>query len=262
MLQLGKMRGENAVPRLETGRNADEQRASAEALERLYASVFRHFRPRTVLPRVIVHFRKYANANSRIRLEQGTLTVDISDLLADAPQPVHEALACILVAKLLRQIPDGKAVLRYRQYLNRSDVRRNLQLVKQERGRKSFLPPGGTTYDLDAIFQELNEKYFYGLMSRPELGWSLRPSRTTLGHYDPSHHVIVLSRLLDSPEAPPLAVHYVMFHEMLHLRHPTEHRGARRCVHTPDFKAAEREFENFREAKRQLRLFVEKAALG
>ena len=32
-----------------------------------------------------------------------------------------------------------------------------------------------------------------------------------------------------------------MFHEMLHLRHPVQHRGARRCVHTPEFKQAEKE---------------------
>ena len=40
-----------------------------------------------------------------------------------------------------------------------------------------------------------------------------------------------------------------MFHEMLHLRHPVEHRGARRCVHTPEFKEAEKAFPRLLEAK-------------
>jgi hypothetical protein len=44
-----------------------------------------------------------------------------------------------------------------------------------------------------------------------------------------------------------------MYHEMLHLRHPVEHRGARRCVHTPEFKAAERQFERLAEAKQALK---------
>ena len=54
--------------------------------------------------------------------------------------------------------------------------------------------------------------------------------------------MIVLSKALDSPQVPRLVVEYVMFHEMLHLRYPVEHKGSRRCVHTPEFKVAEKEF--------------------
>ena len=44
-----------------------------------------------------------------------------------------------------------------------------------------------------------------------------------------------------------------MFHEMLHLRFPVDHNGARRRVHTTDFRAAEREFEKLKEAKELLK---------
>ena len=96
----------------------------------------------------------------------------------------------------------------------------------------------------------------------PQLGWSVRLSRTTLGHFDPSHNMIVLSRLLDSAKAPAMAVKYVMFHEMLHLKFPTEHRGFRRCVHTKEFKRAERTFEGYAEAKAALNRFVDETKLG
>jgi hypothetical protein len=86
-------------------------------------------------------------------------------------------------------------------------------------------------------------------MARPELGWSRRPSRTILGHYDPSHNAIVLSSVMDRPGVARLVVEYVMFHEMLHLRHPVEHRGVKRCVHTAEFRAAEKEFPQLAEAK-------------
>ncbi len=115
----------------------------------------------------------------------------------------------------------------------------------------------GSVYDLHELFEELNFQYFFGLMARPQLGWSVRPSRTTLGHYDPSHNVIVLSSLLDHSSAPELVVRYILFHEMLHLRHPTEHRGARRCVHTPEFKKEERRFEKYEAAKTELRRFLD-----
>ncbi len=83
--------------------------------------------------------------------------------------------------------------------------------------------PQGRLYDLDQMFEELNFRYFFGLMARPRLGWSPNASRTLLGHYDPSHNAIVLSRILDrSGHVPRLAVEYVLFHEMLHLKHPAE----------------------------------------
>jgi hypothetical protein len=173
---------------------------------------------------------------------------------------VQEALAHILLAKLFRHRTDPQAVARYRRYLNRSDVRRSLHLIRQARGRKIVLDPEGEFYDLCHVFEELNVAYFAGLMARPRLGWSVRTSRTVLGHYDPSHHAIVLNSVLDSPHAPELAVRYVMFHEMLHLRFPAEHRGARRCVHTAAFKQAEKQFESFQTAKAELKLFIERAA--
>jgi hypothetical protein len=66
----------------------------------------------------------------------------------------------------------------------------------------------------------------------------------------------VLSRILDRAEVPKLAVEYVMYHEMLHVRHPVEHKGSRRCVHTRAFKDEEKKFEQFREAKLLLRRLV------
>ena len=74
-----------------------------------------------------------------------------------------------------------------------------------------------------------------------------------LGHYDPPHNTIVLSRILDGPNTPRVAVEYVLFHEMLHLRYPAEHKGARRRVHTREFKQAEKRFERLAEAQAALK---------
>jgi hypothetical protein len=244
MLSLDKMQVETAL--------------LFESVEQIYARVFRTLKPRTPLPQISVRYRRYANANSRICLKDGQMLVEISDLLEPAPAPIQEALASILISKLFRRAPERAILARYRRYLNRADVRRTLHVAKQQRGRKPLRDPKGRIYDLGVIFEDLNFRYFHGLMARPQLGWSLRPSRTTLGHYDPSHHAIVLSALLDSEQAPELIVRFVMFHEMLHLRFPTEHRGARRCVHTKEFKIAEKQFENYSEATAELKKFVER----
>jgi hypothetical protein len=232
---------------------------SLETVAEIYARVFRAMKPRSPIPEITVRFRKYANANSRIRLQDGHLTVYISDLLESAPGPVQEALAAILLGKLFRRSPEGSTLSRYRRYLNRAEVRRTLQVIKRQRGRKIILEPCGEAYNLCQIFEELNLQYFNGLMARPQLGWSVRASRSVLGHYDPSHHTIVLTNLLDSRDVPELAVRYVLFHEMLHLRFPVQHRGAKRCVHTREFKDAEKMFDGYKAAKRELKSFVEKA---
>ncbi|HYI92829.1 MAG TPA: SprT-like domain-containing protein [Bryobacteraceae bacterium] len=224
-----------------------------ETPEQIFLRVFSVIRPRTAVPMMTVKFCPFANANSFIRLEAGILEVRLTDVLRDAPAPILEALAFILISKLYRRPVPRSYSHRYRLYLNRKDVRHALHGVRKERGRKQIRHPKGKWFDLVELFEDLNIRYFHGLMTRPALGWSARPSRTTLGHYDPSHHMIVLSRVLDQEKVPRLAIEYVMFHEMLHLRYPVDHRGARRCVHTPDFKLAEKEFEQLREAKEMLK---------
>ena len=226
---------------------------AALSVEQIFARVFRQLRPRTALPSIQVEFKRYANANAQVSLKEGALEIRMADTLGGAPDSVMEALAEILLSKLFRRPVPAASNDRYRRYLNRRDIRSSLDQVRQIRGRKRLLAPQGRHYDLIEMFEDLNFRYFHGLMSRPVLGWSPLASRTMLGHYDPSHHAIVLSRILDRAETPRLAVEYVLFHEMLHLRYPVEHHGARRCVHTKAFKEAEKQFEHIRAAKALLR---------
>jgi SprT-like family len=224
-----------------------------ESVEQIYGRVFQQLRPRSVLPEVAIRYCRFANVNNFIRFADERLEVRIADVLEGAPAPIQEALAFILVGKLFRKPVSGHYAHRYRLWLNRSDVRRQVSLLRRVRGRKLLAPPKGDCYDLEPMFDDLNLRFFGGLMARPALGWSRRPSRTMLGHYDPAHHAIVLSKSLDRPEVPRVAVEYVLYHEMLHLRHPTEHKGARRCVHTAEFKAAEKLFPALAEARSALK---------
>ena len=219
----------------------------------IFARVHREIRPRTPVPPIAVGYKRFVDPNSRIRLEAGQITATITDLLDGAPAPVTEALAHILLSKLYRKPIAAAQQHRYRLYLNRKDMRRQIDLMRQTRGRKAHTGSAGSTHDLVAVFEEINAQYFGGMMARPELGWSHVRSRTRLGHFDPSHNTIMISRIFDDPRAPRVALEYVMFHEMLHLRYPVDHSGTRRCVHTPAFKAHERQFPQFKEAKALLR---------
>jgi hypothetical protein len=224
-----------------------------ESAEEIYARIFREFKPRTPLPSITVEFCRFANADSFIRMESGAIHVRISDLLEGAPASVVEALAYILLSKLFRRPIARIYSHRYRLYLNRREVRRQMHLVRQIRGRKFVSGPQGSHYNLAAVFEGLNAEHFEGLLARPQLGWSRGASRNMLGHFDPSHNAIIISRIFDRPVVPELALQYVMFHEMLHLQHPVEHNGARRRVHTREFRAAEKKFARLKEAKELLK---------
>jgi hypothetical protein len=224
-----------------------------ETPEEIYARVFQALKPRTPVPELTLEFCRFANADNFIRLHQGRLHIRMSDLLAGAPALVIEALAYILLGKLYRKPVSRMHAHRYRLYLNRRDVRRQAHLVRQIRGRKFISGPQGTRHNLAEIFDRLNRDYFNGLLGRPLLGWSRQASRNMLGHFDPSHNAIVISRIFDQPRTPALALEYVMFHEMLHLRYPVEHQGVRRRVHTRDFREAEKQFPGLKDAKEMLK---------
>lgn len=227
-----------------------------ESTEEVYVRVFRTLKPRTNPPEFKVRFYPYANLDSRIRLEEGhrRIIVKVSDQLEHAPLAVQEALAHVLLAKLFRKRIDADQDRRYREFVNRSEVRQQALDVRRRRGRKQMRSPQGVSYDLDAMFDDLNNRFFYGRLAKPKLGWSARGSRRLLGHFDPAHESIVLSRLLDCSTVPAFVVEYVLFHEMLHVKHPVEYRTQRRCVHTPTFKREEKTFPSYEEAN----LFLKK----
>jgi len=224
-----------------------------ETPEEIYTRVYRSLRASGPVPRFRIRFYPFANADSKIWVRDGEAMVKITDLLQGAPAPVGEALAFILLGKLLRKPISPEYARRYRLYLNRKDIRQKRHLLRQVRGRKFLSGPQGEYFDLSELFDRSNLAYFDGLMGKPQLGWSRGRSRTLLGHFDPSHNAIIISRIFDQPHLPPLALEFVMFHEMLHLRFPVDHSRRRRCVHTHDFKEAERQFPLLKEAQAALK---------
>jgi predicted metal-dependent hydrolase len=214
---------------------------------------YRDLRPRAPMPEFRAEFFPFASINNTIRLRQGVVKVRVSDLLEGAPDEVLYAIAHILIAKLYRKPVDPALACRYRQHCGRRDLNAKAHLVRQVRGRKRIASSRGRVYDLEAIFEELNTRFFYGLLARPQMTWSRDHARNALGHYDPAHNAIVVSRVFDRPQVPRCAVEYIVYHEMLHLKHPVRLRGSRRCVHPPQFQADEKLFPQLEEAKRFLK---------
>lgn len=241
-LQSSEQAGATTLPK--------RKKEISSLLERAY----RELRPRAPAPEMHAEFFAFSSINNTIRLRDGKLIVRFSDLLSGAPEPVLHAIAHILLAKIYRKPVDAAHALRYRQYLGRREVTQKAHLLRQMRGRKRITGPEGKVYHLEAVFDDLNTRFFHNLLGRPQMTWSRGHARNSLGHYDPAHNAIVVSRVFDNPRVPLYALEYLVYHEMLHLKHPVKVRGGRRCVHSAQFQADEKLFPQLKEARDFLRL--------
>ena len=220
-----------------------------ESLLQLLQETYRELRPRAPIPDFEVQFYPFANVNNTIRLRENRMKLRISDLLEGAPESVLRAIFHILIAKIYRKPIETEYATRYRRYVSSHDMTQKSHLVRQLRGRKRIVSPQGHAYDLDRIFDELNLRFFHGLLARPQMTWSGMHARNSLGHYDPAHNAIVVSKVFDHPQVPRYAVEYIVYHEMLHLKHPVKLRGSRRCVHPREFQEEEKLFPQLEQAK-------------
>lgn len=222
-------------------------------LLRLFEEEYRAIRPRAPIPPIHIRFYRFTSLNTTIRLREGQLKIHLSDLLEGAPEPVLRAIAHILLAKLYRRPLDPSHNTRYRRFASSESVLRQTERIRQMRGRKKISTSKGDYYDLDEVFETLNTRFFHGLMGRPLLTWSEHKARRLLGHYDAAHNTIMVSRVFDRKNTPRYAIEYLMYHEMLHLKHPVKVRGGRRCVHPREFQAEEKLFPELEKAKAYLK---------
>jgi SprT-like family len=219
-------------------------------IESAFRTVHRRLRPRTSVPSIEVRIVPSVGANHSAVLESGRLRVKVSDLFSDAPEDVLEALAVILLSRLYRKKVDPDHRRRYRQYTLSPEMRQRSRDVRRRRSRpRPARGPRGRAYDLECLFRKLNGEYFNHALPQPGLSWTERSSRRVLGSYEFDEDTIFLSRWLDSPRVPEYVVRYVLFHEMLHVRHGMRVEGIREIVHPPEFRRQERAFSHYREAQ-------------
>jgi hypothetical protein len=210
------------------------------------------------LSAIEVRFYPYAGLHHTIRVRAGRVYVRLSDLFQTAPPEVMRALAFLLVARLLsRKVPRDQERI-YRSYAFRPELLRASDIARKQRGRKVISSSTGEFYDLERIFARLNRRYFDGELEKPVLTWSKRRARSILGRHDAAHGTITVSKILDSREVPEWFVEYIVFHEMLHIKHPARIVNGRRYYHTAAFRAEERSFPRYQHAQEWLDHVVRK----
>lgn len=183
-------------------------------------------------------------------LRQGGMwRIRLHHMFLAAPDEVLDALALYVrsnhsqaSAELDRFIEKNKALIRR---IPPSELRRRLRI-----------DPVGRHHDLGDIYAGLNRRYFRNRMKvtitygpAPRVA---RPRKSIkMGSYSSDSKVIRIHPVLDHPRVPRFFVEWIVFHEMLHHVHRARRdESGRRCVHTPEFMAAERRFHDIHRAQR------------
>ncbi len=220
----------------------------AALFQRLFTRLGCEGRP----PRFRVEFYPYASLVLTIRRREDTVHVRLSDLLVRAGRPVFEGAAALLLARLYRRKAPRALIAPYFEYARCHRTRGRLNRMRRARVLPRAAHPRGQVFDLEAIYEKLNRCYFSEALDRPSLGWSTRAWRRQFGCYDPGPNQILVNRRLDRAGVPPCAVEYVLYHEMLHVKHPTRRSGCSLVSHSREFREEEKHFLDYQRARRFL----------
>lgn len=179
----------------------------------------------------LLRFTRRRDGSSHLRLHHSLATVpeEAAPLIA-AYLTRHDKNAARRLKALAARTLDGDRLIR----------------------RPQALHPKGRTYDLQALFEDLNQRYFQGeIQARITWGraWANGPIRfLRLGSYHHPQRLIRIHPRLDDPAVPQVVLEYLIYHEMLHQLHQGGHRP-----HPTSFRLFEQQYEHIQEAKAWLK---------
>jgi len=97
----------------------------------------------------------------------------------------------------------------------------------------------GVYHNLNIIYSRLNEHYFQNQIDSAitwgKWGKGKNTRSIRLGSYDASRRLITIHPALDQAGVPRICVERIVYHEMLHQKHPIKIKNGRRSIHTASF---------------------------
>ena len=135
-------------------------------------------------------------------------------------------------------------------------TKRKLARPKLPMQRQLNLRHEGRYFDLRDVFDRINARHFRNRLRNYTVEWGRRRKQRpkayfVFGTIQEEDRVIRINPSLDQPFVPMWFLEYVMYHEMLHSVVPDEvGPGGRRRIHTDEFYRREKEFPQYRRARR------------
>jgi predicted metal-dependent hydrolase len=133
------------------------------------------------------------------------------------------------------------------------------EITEQRQATRKPKPPEGRYHNLSRAFSKVNATYFEGRVE-VTIGWGRAPAKRkkragrsksrALATYSFDDRTIRVSPILDAADVPDYVIEWIIYHEVLHHVLPVEQDGERRLYHTNRFRAMERAFIRYSEAKK------------
>jgi hypothetical protein len=183
-----------------------------------------------------------------VKWEPDCTKVSLHRMFLKAPQNVMQELVHYLKGKNKKLAPNIKAYIEHN--LQKLDYSHELDL--------SALQTKGKVYDLQKIYDDLNETYFGGSLELYITWFGSKTKRSrqriTFGLFHDALRLIKMNRMVDDKYFPPYFVAYVIYHEMLHYVCPTYvDANGQKHIHSKEFKLREKKFAYYREAQMWLK---------
>jgi len=179
---------------------------------------------------------KFKPYNANVRYAKNSLQFNLSKKWRKVSREIQIGLIQGLMLRIFKEKKDTTNIDLYNNFMKSLHI---------------SIPKTDTDSILEEAFNKINEKYFFGLIERPNLTWHDSISR--LGSYEYGTDTISMSRVLDSDKE---LLDYVIYHEILHKKHKFHSKNGRTHHHTREFKEMEKKFDNSREMEERIKKLV------
>jgi len=184
---------------------------------------------------------KFKGYNGNVRLANSILTFNISKQWKEIGDEIVIGLIQELLIKMFKK-----------KYRWKKDNTVNMELYEIFLKKVHLTIPKNKTHPiLEKSFNRVNERYFFGIVDKPNLTWG-EVSKRQLGSYDFGTDTIRISQILHPENASDFLLDYVMHHEVLHKKLKFKSKRGRTRTHTKQFRELERKFENHAQAEKML----------
>jgi hypothetical protein len=198
----------------------------------------------------------------RVCLQPDFLLIEAQEAFTGVPSEVIQAL--VRTALLGKQARLGKGrtylsiVKEYTQTKTFQGILSKLESEKVQIVDRSH----GQHFDLQQIFERVNQAHFSGQMEKPNLIWNKTLTHRKFGHYQATNDTVMVSMSLDEASTPVYVIEFIMYHELLHKHLGVLNQGGRSYAHTKTFREAEVRFPYQKQAQAYLNELSTKMSRG
>lgn len=200
--------------------------------------------------RVRANYHDFSTLKAVMQRTGNLVTVKASKGFDVGGRDVLVGLALDLVGRSFRRkVPENAYTQAFDAFFKNAKTAELSHSLKRRFGRKRKLVAQGTHHDLNHVVLKLIQEYpLLQELPVPTIGWNAQGGARLIGFYDEATHEILISNRLDQKRVPFYVLEYVVFHELLHAKHPSKHHKTRRTVHSAAFKKDEQAYPFYGEA--------------